>query len=98
MPISVPPSRYGLAGMTKKTNHDDVEEMGDRPMVARSGFLLVLLMVVANITQGDPDSPQSMHEIWDVITRNTQVPVSGIYYYSVESEYGNQVGKIVIIM
>ncbi|PKK83320.1 MAG: hypothetical protein CVT49_08955 [candidate division Zixibacteria bacterium HGW-Zixibacteria-1] len=45
-----------------------------------------------------PDSPQSMHDIWDMITRNTQVPVSGIYYYSVESEYGNQVGKIVIIM
>jgi len=45
-----------------------------------------------------PDSPQSMHEIWDVITRNTQVPVSGIYYYSVESDYGNQIGKLVLIM
>lgn len=45
-----------------------------------------------------PDSPQSMHEIWDVITRNTQAPVSGIYYYSVESEYGNQIGKLVLIM
>lgn len=45
-----------------------------------------------------PDSPQSMHDIWDVITRNTQSPVSGIYYYSVESEYGSQIGKIVLIM
>lgn len=45
-----------------------------------------------------PDSPGSMHEIWDVITRNTQVPVSGIYYYSVESESGNQIGKLVLIM
>ena len=44
------------------------------------------------------DSPQSMHEEWDLITRNTQAVVSGIYYYSVNSEYGNQVGKIVIIM
>jgi len=44
------------------------------------------------------DSPRSMHERWDLITRNTQPAVSGIYYYSVESEYGNQVGKIVIIM
>jgi len=33
-----------------------------------------------------------------MITRNTQVPVSGIYYYSVESAFGNQLGKIVIIM
>lgn len=44
------------------------------------------------------DSPRSMHERWDLITRNTQAVVSGIYYYSVESEYGNQLGKIVIIM
>jgi len=42
--------------------------------------------------------PQSSHERWDLITRNTQMVVSGIYYYSVESEWGNQLGKIVIIM
>ncbi len=34
---------------------------------------------------------------WDLITRNTQAAVSGIYLYSVESELGNQVGKFVII-
>lgn len=45
-----------------------------------------------------PNSPRSMHDEWDLITRNTQAAVSGIYYYSVESEYGNQLGKIVIIM
>jgi hypothetical protein len=45
-----------------------------------------------------PDSPQSMHDKWEIITRNTQAPVSGIYYYSVESAYGNQIGKIVLIM
>ncbi|UCD93420.1 MAG: hypothetical protein JSU69_06505 [Candidatus Zixiibacteriota bacterium] len=45
-----------------------------------------------------PDAPMSMHETWDVITRNTQSPVSGIYYYTVESAYGSQIGKIVIIM
>ena len=44
------------------------------------------------------DSPRSMHERWDIITRNTQTAVSGIYYYSIESEYGNQIGKLVIIM
>ncbi len=44
------------------------------------------------------DYPQSGHERWDLITRNTQAVVSGIYYYSVESDQGNQVGKIVIIM
>ncbi len=45
-----------------------------------------------------PGSPQSSHDKWDMITRNTQAPVSGIYYYSVESESGNQIGKFVIIM
>jgi len=45
-----------------------------------------------------PDHPQAMHETWDLITRNTQAVVSGIYYYSVESEWGNQLGKLVIIM
>ncbi|HHI03517.1 MAG TPA: hypothetical protein ENL22_08350 [candidate division Zixibacteria bacterium] len=44
------------------------------------------------------DFPQSMHEEWDLITRNTQMVVSGIYYYSIESEYGSQVGKLVIIL
>ncbi|MGB5107246.1 MAG: hypothetical protein WBP29_14235 [Candidatus Zixiibacteriota bacterium] len=34
---------------------------------------------------------------WDLITRNTQAAVSGIYLYSVESELGNQIGKFVII-
>jgi len=45
-----------------------------------------------------PGSPQAMHDSWDLITRNTQAAVSGIYYYSVESEYGNQIGKFVLIM
>ncbi len=44
------------------------------------------------------DSPRSMHERWDLITRNTQSAVSGIYYYTIESDYGNQIGKLVIIM
>ena len=44
-----------------------------------------------------PGSNQSMHDKWDLITRNTQAVASGIYYYSVESKWGNQIGKIVII-
>ena len=41
------------------------------------------------------DSPS--HTAWDLITRNTQAAVSGIYLYSVESDGGTQIGKIVII-
>ncbi len=45
-----------------------------------------------------PNTPGSMHDSWDLITRNTQAAVSGIYYWSVESPFGNQVGKLVLIM
>ncbi|MCP4632095.1 MAG: hypothetical protein GY855_04140, partial [candidate division Zixibacteria bacterium] len=46
----------------------------------------------------NPDDPQCMHDQWDLITRNTQAAVSGIYYFSVESSMGNQIGKFVLIM
>ena len=42
-------------------------------------------------------APGSMHEVWDMISRNTMTITSGIYYYSVDSERGNQIGKLVII-
>ncbi len=45
-----------------------------------------------------PGSPGSMHDQWDMISRNHMAIMSGIYYYSVESEYGNQIGKFVVIM
>jgi hypothetical protein len=44
------------------------------------------------------DDPRSMHDEWDLITRNTQAAVSGIYYYVVESDKRTQIGKLVIIM
>ncbi len=45
-----------------------------------------------------PDSPLSGHDTWDMITRNTQAPVSGIYYFVVDSENGRQIGKLVLIL
>ncbi len=47
----------------------------------------------------DPGDPNASHEVWDLITRNTQLTVSGLYYWSVETEDGEvQIGKLVIIM
>ncbi len=47
----------------------------------------------------DPSDPTAMHESWDLITRNTQLVVSGLYYWTVESpDRETQVGKLVIIM
>jgi hypothetical protein len=43
--------------------------------------------------------PLSTHETWDLITRNTQLAVSGLYYWTVESSDGKvQIGKLVLIM
>ncbi|MFQ5498910.1 MAG: hypothetical protein ACE5FH_04500 [Candidatus Zixiibacteriota bacterium] len=36
-------------------------------------------------------------ERFDLIGRNTQAVVSGLYYWVVESDHGNQIGKLVII-
>jgi hypothetical protein len=44
------------------------------------------------------DAPTSAHDSWDLITKNTQAAVSGIYYWSVESDKGSQIGKLVLIM
>ena len=43
--------------------------------------------------------PLSNHDYWDLITRNTQLAVSGLYYWTVEGEDGRvQIGKVVLIM
>jgi hypothetical protein len=47
----------------------------------------------------NPTDPTASHDEWDLITRNTQMVVSGIYYWTVEEENGNtQIGKLVIIL
>ena len=46
---------------------------------------------------GEPFSETNSKAYWDLITRNTQAIVSGIYIYSIESERGTELGKIVVI-
>ncbi len=42
-------------------------------------------------------SPQSSHNEWDLITRNTQSAVSGLYYFVIESAERTQIGKFALI-
>ena len=44
--------------------------------------------------------PNAAHDTWDLITRNTQAVVSGLYYWTVEdTETGDvQIGRLVIIL
>ncbi len=45
-----------------------------------------------------PDDPNASYDEWDLITRNTQMIVSGLYYFTVEAEgRETQIGKIAII-
>jgi len=47
----------------------------------------------------DPADPTATHAEWNLITRNTQLVVSGLYYWTVEDETGEvQIGKLMIIM
>jgi hypothetical protein len=45
----------------------------------------------------DEADPTAGYDYWDLINRNTQAVVSGIYLYKIESKTGNQIGKFVII-
>jgi hypothetical protein len=35
---------------------------------------------------------------WNMRSRNNEIVTSGIYIFALESEWGNQIGKIVIIL
>jgi len=54
--------------------------------------------LISTIEHDFPENnPGSMHDTWDLISRNEMRITSGIYYYSVDSERGSQIGKFVII-
>jgi hypothetical protein len=44
-----------------------------------------------------PNNSQSSVVVWNLITRNTQAVKSGVYLYTIESRFGTDVGKLVII-
>ena len=47
----------------------------------------------------DPNDPNARHDSWDLVTRNKQEVVSGLYYWVVEDFNGQvQIGKLVILM
>ncbi len=47
----------------------------------------------------DPSDPKCHYDYWDLISRNTQMVVSGLYYWTVEDTQGKvQIGKFVILM
>jgi len=45
----------------------------------------------------DPANSEASVVVWNLITRNTQAIKTGIYIYAIESRYGTDIGKLVII-
>jgi len=45
----------------------------------------------------DPGGSEATVVRWDLITRNTQAVKTGIYIYTIESRFGTDIGKLVII-
>ncbi len=47
----------------------------------------------------DPSDPNAHYATWDMISRNVQMIVSGLYYWSVEDDQGKtQIGTLVVLM
>ncbi|MEZ5357865.1 MAG: hypothetical protein R3F48_03475 [Candidatus Zixiibacteriota bacterium] len=54
--------------------------------------------LVKEIKHYRPDEgPDAQHEEWNMLSRNTQAITTGIYIWSVRSEMGEQIGKLVIM-
>jgi hypothetical protein len=47
--------------------------------------------------QSHPASSDASVVVWDLITRNTQAVKTGIYIWTIESRFGTDIGKLVII-
>jgi hypothetical protein len=45
----------------------------------------------------DPNASDSGYDFWDLLTRNAQKVVAGLYVFTVESNEGRSIGKLIII-
>ncbi|RKX25447.1 MAG: hypothetical protein DRP45_05910 [Candidatus Zixiibacteriota bacterium] len=58
-----------------------------------------MIREMEHFSGADSYGSQASHETWDLITRNAQLVVSGLYYWTVEDENGRtQIGKLAIIL
>jgi len=89
-----------------------LENRGDELPAARAGTIMFANLphkcsisiytldgdLVRRMEHDEPEGSgaASVHR-WNIISRNTQWVVSGLYYWVVESEYGTQIGKLVIL-
>jgi len=94
---------YARVGYENRKRDHGVEwsrqiHFGNLPRVCKIRIYTLSGDLVKMIDHYYPDGgPGSQEETWNIITRNTQITVSGIYIWHVKSDMGEQLGKLVII-
>jgi TusA-related sulfurtransferase len=53
--------------------------------------------LAGNLIQQLEHNSDSGQETWNVLTRNDQIPASGVYIYHISSDFGDKVGRFAII-
>jgi hypothetical protein len=104
------PNPYRLADDYNRSGWEDPKRQGLDPERARKvTFTNVPDTCTINIYSLDGDlvrrlehreDPGNSHAsvaVWDLISRNTQAIKTGIYIYAIESRFGVDVGKLVIV-
>ncbi len=56
-----------------------------------------LYTLAGNLIQKVEHTSGTGQEIWNALTRNDQIPASGVYIYHVSSEFGEKVGRFAVI-
>jgi hypothetical protein len=83
---------------TKSSERARAIHFANLPAVCKIRIYTVSGDLVQEIDHYYPEGgPESMHDIWNVISKNTQAVVTGIYIWEVSSKMGQQLGKLVII-
>jgi hypothetical protein len=56
-----------------------------------------LYTLAGNLIQKIEHTSGTGQEIWNALTRNDQIPASGVYIYHISSEFGEKVGRFAVI-
>ncbi|MFH1700093.1 MAG: hypothetical protein ABIE07_05850 [Candidatus Zixiibacteriota bacterium] len=107
--VSVYPNPYRVDGGYAASGYEnrDRTKSAERTRVINFANLPKVCMIRIYSIDGDlikeidhyyPEGgPGTQHEEWDVISRNTQAVVTGLYFWHVSSDMGDQIGKLVIM-
>lgn len=89
---------YENRDRTKSAERSRAVHFANLPRICTIRIYTLSGDLVQEIKHYVPDGgPEAMQETWNLISRNTQAITSGVYLWSVQSEMGEQLGKLVII-